>query len=134
MINLLVGFGAFVFGSILYLLSKIKEYKLMAEANTNPSVVYSLKNFLNKEWINILQLYIGGAALVVFLPMLIGGATVDIKTTSGAVLSTFALKAILIPVYFILGYSGNSAVFNVFGKYKKTLLDPIGGNDSNDKP
>lgn len=106
----------------------------MAEANTNPSVVYSLKNFLNKEWINILQLYIGGAALVVFLPMLIGGATVDIKTTSGAVLSTFALKAILIPVYFILGYSGNSAVFNVFGKYKKTLLDPIGGNDSNDKP
>ena len=134
MINLLVGFGAFVFGSILYLLSKIKEYKLMAEANTNPSVVYSLKNFLNKEWINILQLYIGGAALVVFLPMLIGGATVDIKTSSGSVLSTFALKAILIPMYFILGYSGNSAVFNVFGKYKKTLLDPIGGNDSNDKP
>lgn len=134
MINLLVGFGAFVFGSILYLLSKIKEYKLMAEANTNPSVVYSLKNFLNKEWINILQLYIGGAALVVFLPMLIGGATVDIKTSSGSVLSTFALKAVLIPMYFILGYSGNSAVFNVFGKYKKTLLDPIGGNDSNDKP
>lgn len=134
MINFLVGFGAFVFGSILYLLSKIKEYKLMAEANTNPSVVYSLKNFLNKEWINILQLYIGGAALVVFLPMLIGGATVDIKTSSGSVLSTFALKAVLIPMYFILGYSGNSAVFNVFGKYKKTLLDPIGGNDSNDKP
>lgn len=127
MINYLLGYGAFVLGSVLYLLSKIRDFK--KQAKPIPGMEFSLKQFWKDELINIIQLYVGGIALVIFLPMLIGGATVDIKSTSGAVITTLALKATLIPMYFILGWSGNSALFSLFGKYKKTFLNQLGVED-----
>lgn len=133
MINYLLGYGAFVLGSVLYLLSKIRDYKKQAKPITG--MEFSVRQFWNDELINIIQLYVGGIALVIFLPMLIGGATVDIKNTSGNVITTLALKATLIPMYFILGFSGNSALFSLFGKYKKTFLNQLGVDDNeNPKP
>ena len=123
MINYLLGYGAFVLGSVLYLLSKIRDFK--RQAKPIPGMEFNYKQFWNDELINIIQLYVGGIALVIFLPMMIGGATVDIKSTSGIVITTLALKATLIPMYFILGWSGNSALFSLFGKYKKTFLNKL---------
>jgi len=127
MINYLLGYGAFVLGSVLYLLSKIRDFK--RQAKPIPGMEFNYKQFWNDELINIIQLYVGGIALVIFLPMMIGGATVDIKSTSGIVITTLALKATLIPMYFILGWSGNSALFSLFGKYKKTFLNQLGVED-----
>lgn len=126
MLNYVLGYLAFVFGSLFYILSKIAEYKQMAEANPDPKIKYDLGTLLSKEWINIARLYLGGIAIVWLLPQLIGGSTVEITNPSGAILATFALKAVLIPLYFFIGYSGNSAVFAIFGKYKKTLLKQVG--------
>lgn len=127
MLNYLLGYGAFVLGSLLYLLGKIQDYKKQAKPING--MEFNMTYFWMDEWINIVRLYIGGVALVIFLPMLIGGATVDIKNTSGAVITTLALKATLIPMYFILGFSGNSALFSLFGKYKKTFLNQLGVED-----
>jgi hypothetical protein len=126
MLNYVFGYLAFVFGSIFYILTKISEYKQMAEANPDPKVNYSLKSLLDKEWINIAKLYLGGIALVWFLPYMIGGVNAEISNASGVVLATFSLKAVLAPLYFFVGYSGNSALFAIFGKYKKTLLKQVG--------
>jgi len=127
MLNYFLGYGAFVLGSVLYLLSKIRDFK--KQAKPIPGMEFSYKQFWSDELINIIQLYVGGIALVIFLPMMIGGATVDIKSTSGAVITSLALKATLIPMYFILGWSGNSALFSLFGKYKKTFLNQLGVED-----
>ena len=92
MINYLLGYGAFVLGSVLYLLSKIRDFK--RQAKPIPGMEFNYKQFWNDELINIIQLYVGGIALVIFLPMMIGGATVDIKSTSGIVITTLALSYI----------------------------------------
>ena len=128
MIQTLIGFAAFIFGSLIYLLSKIKEYKALAD-NHSGDVVFSFKKFLSKEWINLAQLYLGGLAIVIGLPMLAGGINVNLNNSAGALMVTFTLKEALIPMYFLIGFGGNSVVNSIFGKYKKTLLEPIGGND-----
>lgn len=112
------------------MLGKIKEFKDMAEANPDPKIIYSTKKLFSKEWINLAQLVIGGVAVIIFTPMLVGGVTVDIKNVSGQVVTTLAMQTMLMPFYFFIGYSGNSAMFAYFGKYKKTLLNQV-GVDSN---
>lgn len=128
-LNYVLGYVAFVFGSLFYILTKIQDYKQMAKAHPNEAVKYSLKSLMEEEWVNIAKLYLGGIALVWLLPMLVGGATVDINKADGTPLATFAVKAVLIPMYFFFGYSGNSALFAFFGKYKKTLLSQVGVDD-----
>jgi len=130
MIHYLLDYGCFLLGCALYLLGKIKEYKSIAEANPDPKIIYSTRMLVNKEWVNMAQLFIGGVALVIFTPKLIGGVSVDIKNVSGQVVTTLAMQTLLMPFYFFIGYSGNSALFAYFGKYKKTLLNQA-GVDSN---
>jgi len=130
MIHYFIDYGAFLLGAILYVLAKVQEFKEMADANPNPKVVYNTKHLFEKEWINFARLLVGGIALVIFMPMLIGGASVDIKSTEGAVITNLEMKTILAPFYFLVGYSGLSGLFAIFGKYKKTLLNRVGVNDN----
>lgn len=126
MLTYIWGYLAFLLGVLLYVLAKVQEFKQMAESNPDPKISYSTKAMFNKEWVNFVRLLIGGIALVILLPMLVGSATLDVKSAAGSVVSTFALKSVLIPLYFFIGYSGNSALFALFGKYKKTLLERVG--------
>ena len=130
MTHYLLDYGAFLLGASLYILGKVQEFKTMAEANPDPKIVYNTKRMFQKEWINMARLLIGGVALVIFMPMLIGGTTVDIKNYSGNVITTLAMSTILTPFYFLVGYAGLSGLLAVFGKYKKTLLNQV-GVDSN---
>lgn len=130
MLHYLLDYGSFLLGSILYILGKVSDYKAMAKANPDPNVVYDTKHFLNDEWINFARLIIGGIALVIFMPMLIGGASVDIKSTEGTVITNLEMKTLLAPFYFLTGYSGSSGLFAIFGKYKKTLLNRVGVQDT----
>lgn len=130
MLHYLLDYGAFLLGSILYILVKAKKLKELGEANPDPNVWFSWNKFLNKESINLAILLIGGIALVIFAPLLIGGATVDIKSTQGAVIATMALQTLLAPFLFLMGLSGPSALLNYFGSYEKTLLNRMGVDNS----
>lgn len=130
MLHYLLDYGSFLLGSVLYVLGKIQEYKEMAEANPDPKIVYDRKHFIEKEFINFARILIGGVALVIFMPMLIGGASVDIKSAEGAIITNIEMKTILAPIYFLVGYSGSSGLFAIFGKYKKTLLNRVGVSDN----
>lgn len=133
MIHYLLDYGCFGLGVFLYLLAKVEDYKKMADSNPDPKVVYDRKHFINDEWINFTRLAIGGIALIAFTPMLTGGASVDIKSTEGVVIANIEMKTLLMPFYFLTGYSGSSGLFALFGKYKKTLFNRVGVDDSNNK-
>lgn len=130
MLHYLYDYGAFLLGAVLYILGKMQKYKEMADLNPNPQIVASWKVMFNKEYINYTRLLVGGVALIIFLPKLIGGATVDIKSVEGQVMTTLTLQSLLVPFYFFVGYAGNSALFNLFGKYEKTLLNRIGVDEN----
>lgn len=122
MLNYFLGYGAFLLGSLLYLLGKVQDYRDTAKANPDPKVKYSTKDFFNNEWVNIARLLVAGIGLVIILPMIIPGANVQVVNSEGAKIGSMPMKATLIPMYFLLAYSGNSAIFAFFGKYKKTLV------------
>lgn len=130
MIHYLLDYGCYSLGVLLYLLGKVKEYKAMAKANPDPKVVYDTRHFISDEWINFAQISIYGVALVVFMPMLIGGATVDVKSAEGVVITNIDMKTLLAPFYFVTGIAGSSGVMAIFGKYKRTLYGRV-GVDSN---
>lgn len=133
MLHYLIDYGCFALGVILYMLAKIDEYKKMAAANPDPKIKYDRNHFISDEWINFTRLAIGGIALILFTPMLTGGASVDIKSTEGVVIANIEMKTLLMPFYFLTGYSGSSGLFAFFGKYKKTLFNRVGVDDSNNK-
>lgn len=126
MLHYLLDYGAFLLGGALYVLMKAKKLKEIAEANPDPKVAFSWTKFRDKEAINLAILLIGGIALVIFAPALIGGATVDIKSTEGSVIATITLQTLLAPFYFLTALAGPSALLNYFGTYEKTLLNRMG--------
>lgn len=125
LLHYVLDYGCFALGAILYILSKIQEYKDMADANPDPKITYSAKKFLNKEAINFVRLFIGGFALIIFSPMLVGGAVVDVKNADGAVMFSISMKTALMPLYFTIGLGGTALLFSVLGRYKKTLLSKL---------
>jgi hypothetical protein len=127
-LNYALGLLSFMFGMTIHILGKVQEFKQIAEANNDPSVTFSYKKLFNKEWINFVRAILGGIAIIIFLPMFIGDYKTQFVNHEGVVMFTVALKALLIPLHFFIGYSGSSAVFNILGKYKKDLLSNIGGN------
>ena len=116
----LIGYGLFLLGALLYILGKVQEFKSMAETANK---TFKFKTLFNKEWINYLRLLLGGIALVILGPMLAGSSMVELKTVAGTMITNISFKMALTPLYFFIGYGGNSALFNFFGKYKKTLLE-----------
>lgn len=122
-------YGLFLLGAILSILGVVQDYKKMAEANPDPKIIYNARHFLDKEWVNLARLLIGGVALVIIMPMVVGGTAVDIKNTSGNVVTTLTMAAVLTPFYFLVGYAGLTGLLAVFGKYKSTLLNQVGVDD-----
>jgi hypothetical protein len=131
--NYLIGLALFTFGMVIYLLVKIRDYKQKAKAILDPTVKFHLDQFWDDELLNLIILFLSGAAVVAGLPFIIGGAVVKIETSAGGVLYTMPMRAALFPMDFILGFSGNQLVFAVIGKYKKTFFNQIGVDESKDK-
>lgn len=124
--SFLIGYGAFTLGSLIYLLMKVNSFKRQAKSNPNPNFVFSAKDFFSDEWINIAVLWLGGIALVLFLPTLTGGTVVDIVNSKGVTMTSLPLKTALAPMEFMIGLGGNSTLFSLFGKYQKTFLNQLG--------
>ncbi len=130
MLHYFLDYGCFLLGSALYVLGKCAEYKKLAKQHPDQSVNFNLNDFFNEEWINLTRFYIGGVALIIFMPMLIGDGFVELKGADGAVLLSLELKEALMPFYFLTAYGGNSALFAVFGKYKTTFMNKVGVEDN----
>jgi hypothetical protein len=125
-LNYALGYLSFLLGMLIYLLGKMDDNRKLAEANPNPNVKASFKDMLSREWINLVRLAVAGLALVLFLPQLIGGTEVSFQNSHGVEIGKMAIKAALSPFYFLTAMSGSSAVFAIFGKYRKDLLKGIG--------
>jgi hypothetical protein len=136
MIQYILGYGVFLLGSAIFVLAKAQKLKQIAEANPDPKVSFSWRKMWDKEYINVIMVLLGGIALIIFAPHLIGGATVDIKSTEGTVITTLELQSILDPFYFLVGLAGPSALFGFFGRYEKTLFNRVGLDTpiTNEKP
>lgn len=126
----LYGYAAFLGGFALYFLQKIYDYNKQAKLNPNPALKFSFAAFWSDEWINVVRILIAGIAVVIFLPMLIGGTTVELTNSKGAVMTSFEMKTALLPMYFFLAYSGGSGVFALLGKYKTTFLNQLGVDEN----
>lgn len=131
MIEYFYDYGAFLLGAALHVLGKLQDFKQMAKSQPNQNVKVSLMAMASDEWINFARLLIGGVALVIFTPKMIGGTMVEIKNIAGQVVSTIEMKTMLLPFYFLIGMAGNSALFAYFGKYKKTLFNQVGVDSTN---
>lgn len=131
MLHYLLDYSAYLLGAVLWILIKAKKLKELGEANPDPTIAFNWNKYVSKEYINFIILLLGGIALVVFAPALIGGTTVDIKSTEGAVVASMALQTLLAPFEFLMGLAGPSALLNFFGSYEKTLLNRVGVRENN---
>lgn len=127
----LAGYGSFLFGMLIYLVGKAEDFKKLADANPNPNVKFSMADMFKKEGFTLVKMALGGLALVIFLPMLIGGSVVVFQNSHGDEIGRVAMKAAFIPLYFFVAMSGSSAVFAVLGKYRNDLMKGIGVEDVN---
>lgn len=131
-INYLLSYGAYLLGALIFILDQIKKYEDIANANPDPSITYKRLSFWRKERINIIQIVLYGIVSVIILPRMFGGTTIDFKTESGSVMYSLALKAALIPLQVIVGWSGGRVVLALMGKTKGELYKKVGITE--DKP
>lgn len=124
-VNSLIAYAVYILGAALFLLDVVAKYKKLAKANPNPSIVFNAHIFWQEEWVNIIKILLWGVALP-FLLIPLTGMSVTFHNTAGADLFTVSVKLILLPLYFICGYSGGRAQIAVAGQYKKAFYEKLG--------
>lgn len=124
-INSLIAYAVYILGAALFLLDVIGKYKKMADANPNPSIVFNAHIFWQKEWVNIIKILLWGVAVPILIIPLTGMSVTFVNST-GAAMFTASIKLILLPIYFICGYSGGRAQIAIAGQYKKTFYEKLG--------
>jgi hypothetical protein len=130
----LTSYGAYVLGAFVYILDIIKKYRMLADASPNPAAVYSSKIFWKKENINVIQIFLYGVISTIILPRLFGGSIISIQNDSGAEIYSVPMRAALIPIQIILGWTGGRLVLAAMGRSKGELYRKIGveENKNND--
>jgi hypothetical protein len=131
-INSLIAYSVYLLGAALFILDVIAKYKRIAEANPNPSIAFNAKIFWRKESVNIIKILLWGIATpILIIPLT--GMSVAFHNSAGALMFTTSVKVILMPIYFIIGYSGGRATMAIAGQYKKELYDKVGIKDDTSK-
>lgn len=124
-INSLIAYCVYLLGAALFMLDVVGKYKKIAEANPNPRICFNAKIFWSKESINIIKILLWGVATpILIIPLT--GMSVAFHNSAGAVMFTTSVKVILMPIYFIVGYSGGRITMSVAGQYKKELYEKVG--------
>lgn len=129
MINYLLMYAAFLLGAFIYILDEIKKYENVANANPDPNIVYKKVTFWSKEKYNLIQMALYGVVSVIILPKLFGGSTFALKNDAGTELWAVPMKAALIPIQIICGWTGGKAIMFFMGKSKKELYKKVGITD-----
>ena len=119
-------YAAYVLGSVIFILDAVEKYQNLADTSPDPNITYKKKSFWQKERINIIRICLLGIVSIIFLPILFGNGSITFSNSEGVALLTIPLKAALIPLQIIVGWTGGRAILSIMGKSKKELFKKIG--------
>ena len=127
--NYLFMYLAYLLGAAIFILDQIKKYEDIANANPDPTITYKKVNFWEKEKWNILQIILLGGVSIIILPALFGGSSFALEKSDGSTLWTVPMKAALIPIQIVVGWSGGRMILAFLGKSKAELYKKVGITD-----
>lgn len=122
-------YGAYILGAMVLILDLAKKYEDIANANPDPSITMSKKSFWQKEKWNLMQIALLGIISVIMLPTLFGGSTFALQKSDGTIAWSIPMKAALIPLQIVVGYTGGRAILALIGKTKGELYKKVGITD-----
>ena len=125
----LAQYGAYILGALIFILDQVKKYEDVANANPNPSITYQKKSFWAKEKWTILQIILLGVVSALMLPALFGGSTFALQKSDGTTAWSVPMKAALVPVQIVVGWSGGRMILALMGKTKGELYKKVGITD-----
>lgn len=122
-------YGAYILGTLIFILDQVKKYEEIANANPDPNITYKKKSFFAKEKWNIIQMALLGIISVMMLPALFGGSTFELHRATGELAWSVPMKAAMIPLQTIIGWSGGRMILAFMGKTKGELYKKVGITD-----
>lgn len=128
-VNYLLSYAAYLLGASILILDLVERFSLMAQSNPDPNIVYKKKSFWATEKFNLIRIGLLGIVSVIFLPKVFGGSVVNISNAEGHTIYSVAMKAALIPVQVLVGWTGGKAILALLGKTKKELYKKVGIED-----
>lgn len=131
-LNHLIAYAVYLLGAALFILDLIGKYKKMADANPNEHITFNAQVFWKKESINIIKILLWGVATPILL-VPFSGMSVSFHNTAGEVMFTTSVATVLLPLYFIFGYSGGRAQIALAGQYKKGFYEKLGITKDSDQ-
>ena len=127
--NYLFMYLAYLLGAAIFILDQIKKYEDIANANPDPTITYKKGSFWEKEKWTLLQIVLLGGVSIIILPALFGGSSFALEKADGSVLWTVPMKAALIPIQIVIGWSGGRMILAFLGKSKAELYKKVGITD-----
>lgn len=125
----LAQYGAYILGALIFILDQVKKYEDVANANPDPDIQYKKKSFWSKEKWTILQIVLLGIVSVLTIPALFGGSTFALQKADGTTAWSVPMKAALIPIQIVIGWSGGRMILAFMGKTKGELYKKVGITD-----
>ena len=122
----LAQYGAYILGALIFILDQVKKYEDIANANPDENIVYKKKSFWSKEKWTIIQIILLGVVSVLIVPALFGGSTFALQKADGSIAWAVPMKAALIPVQIVIGWTGGRAMLALLGKTKSELYKKVG--------
>ena len=119
-------YGAYILGALIFILDQVKKYEEIANANPDPNIIYHKKSFWAKEKWSIIQMALLGIVSVIMLPALFGGSTFELHRSTGELSWSVPMKAALIPLQCVVGWSGGRMILAFMGKTKEELYKKVG--------
>ena len=125
----LAQYGAYILGALIFMLDQVKKYEDVANSNPDPAIIMNRKSFWQKEKWSIIQIILLGIVSVLIIPALFGGSTFALQKADGSTAWSVPMKAALIPVQIIVGWTGGRAILAFMGKTKQELYKKVGITD-----
>jgi len=123
--NYLMSYGAYLLGAAIFILDQIKKFQEIAD--TSPKdVTYKRKTFWEKEKYNVIQIALIGIVSVLLVPKMFGDNTIAILKEDGTTSYSIPMKAALIPIQIIIGWTGGRIMLAILGRSKKELYKKVG--------
>lgn len=124
--NTLFMYLAYLLGAFIFILDQVKKYEDIANANPDPNIVYKKTSFWQKEKWTIMQIVLLGIVSVLVIPALFGGSTFAVQKADGTIAWSVPMKAALVPIQIVIGWTGGRAILAFMGKTKQELYKKVG--------
>lgn len=126
----LAQYGAYLLGAAIFIIDLVKKYETIADANPDPNITFKKRSFWQNERWNVIQIALLGIISVIMFPALFGGSTFALHKTNGDISWSIPMKAALIPLQIVVGWTGGRAILAFMGKTKQELYKKVGIDDT----